>query len=835
MFGFFRTVFFGFIFSLSLINFVRAEVVVDATTGISDISEGSEVDYTDIGKEVKSIEDYLKGGQITTQDLNNYIKVTMELKTKLTESKKNLDKELGFVQKRIEALGELPAEGQVEIEAISKKRKIFNEEASYYKVQLAEVDVLLANINEVDSLMSNTRNKELLGRLLDKQTSIIYPKHLFMGTKFFIGFVFDIIKSPVVWYKNLNIEQKLYFKANIAPVLLVLILSFIIGLYLRLLIMKNVGYQKNIDQPKYITKVRAAFFVAIAYGAVPASIVGGFILWMKNSEIMTIGFFGLVLSNVLYYFLFIFLFTAISRVIFAPYNGKWRLVKVSDDKAKKIKSALYLSIILMGVFSFLEKIAINASYPLELISYISILSGAAKVFAFLIVSKNLFWDKAIISYRQYADKKEREYGDSEDKDKLDDNEGSFLESSKIVFILYLLCVFFFSLALIGYVKLSSFLLNRFLATLVSLGLFSIVRKAIVEFLHRFLLLMFWSKNFKLRRRMIYKIDFWLVLLLDSLFFFFMTIFLLVLWGVPHEIIVVWIKKLFLGFNIGGVEISVMAIVMGILVFFVSITVVKILKNKLMVNILSKMDIDDGIRHSLASGFGFVGFILAVLFSILVMGGNLSNLALIAGALSFGIGLGLQNIVNNFVSGIILLFERPVKVGDWVVVNNYEGIIKQVNIRATEIQLWNRSVVVIPNADFLATSVVNYTLHDKHGRIEVPVSVAYGTDVNKVTNILLGIAEKNKRVLKNPEPYVVFMNFGNTSLDFQLRCFSKDITNRLTISSEMRYEINRIFIEEGIHLAIPQIVYRSVKDANFDTEIESGNNNPVKNRNKILDN
>ncbi|MDD4556988.1 MAG: mechanosensitive ion channel [Alphaproteobacteria bacterium] len=828
----FRTFLIALTFVMFQISTLRAEVVLDATTGIFD-SSSSDLDYAEIGKEIKSIEDYLKSGQLSTTSLNNYIKVIMELKNKLGDAKKNLDKELGFVQKRIEALGEVPPEGEVEIEAISKKRKAFNDEASYYKVQLAEVDVLLANINEVDSLMSNTRNREILGRLLDKQTSVLYPQTLFNDTKLFVSFVFDIISSPIGWYKNLNVEQKLYFQSNIIPVLLILILSFALGLYLRLLIMRNVGYKRSIEQPKYITKVTAAFFVAIAYGAIPATIVGGFILWLKNAEIMTIGFFGLVVNNLLFYFLYIFLLTAISRVIFAPYNGRWRLVDVSDEKAKKIKSALYLSIILIGIFSYFSKIAMMANYPISLISFISILSGASKLFAFLIVSKNLFWDDAIVSYRQYAD---REKNDDDEHFEQEEVQESPLErKSKITFVLSLVAIAFFSLSLVGYVKLSAFLLNRFLATLIFFGVLSILRKAIVEVLHRLLFMIFWTKNFKLRRRMIYKINFWLVLLLDIVIFVFTAILLLALWGVPQEIIILWLRKFFLGFNVGGVEVSIMAIVMGILVFFISLTVVRILKNKLMVNILEKMDIDDGIRHSLAGGFGFIGFILAALFSILVMGGNLTNLALVAGALSFGIGLGLQNIVNNFVSGIILLFERPVKVGDWVVVNNYEGIIKQINIRATELQLWNRSVVVIPNADFLATSVVNYTLHDKHGRIEVPLSVAYGTDVNKVTNILLDIAAKNKRVLKNPEPYVVFMGFGNTSLEFQLRCFTKDIMSRLTISSEMRYEINRIFAEEKIQLAIPQIVYRSGHQLNLDEMIEGENNNPPKNRNKILDN
>ena len=182
--------------------------------------------------------------------------------------------------------------------------------------------------------------------------------------------------------------------------------------------------------------------------------------------------------------------------------------------------------------------------------------------------------------------------------------------------------------------------------------------------------------------------------------------------------------------------------------------IKILRRKLFDNILSHVEMDDGIRHSLASGFGFVGFVLATFLAIAVMGGDLSNVALVAGALSVGIGLGLQNIVNNFVSGIILLFERPVKVGDWVIINGEEGRIKQINIRSTEVETFKKSSVIIPNATLLSTSVTNLTHSNNWSRQSVTVGVAYGTDPHKVTDILLECAKSNKKVMKNPAPYVI---------------------------------------------------------------------------------
>lgn len=809
-----------FIFSILILLFsttLSHAVVIDAKTGVFESGLEEENGYTELGQEVKKIENYLKSGQANADDLNHYIKVMIDMKSKLLDFKKNISKDIGFVQQRIQALGDEPAESEYVVETIAKKRQTFNEEASFHRARLVEVEVLLAKINELDSVIMNTKNKELMGRLLDKQSPLIYPTNLFFATKAFIGFIIDIIQSPVVWYKSLNYDQTVYVNSNILPVILIVGLCFLLGLYVRLFILKRLGYNKKIENPKYIRKVGAAASVAIAYGAIPAMMFGGFLLWMQNSEVMTIGFFGLVVTTSLQYFLYIFLSMATARVIFAPYHGKWRLANVSDEKAKRIKVALYMSIAAIGMLTLLEDISIKSNYPIELISFISVVAGAIKVFSFLVVSKRIFWDDAIFNTNYNVNDSIFE----EDDFYYEDEPSKF---SRIALFLSVFSVLFFAISLFGYPSLSAYLLNRFLASFVLVGLFIIVRKAILEVIHRILLLMFWTRHFKLRRKMISKIDFWLALFFDTLLIVVISVIVLSIWGVPRALLFDWAKKLFLGFSIGGVEISLIAIIFGIAIFIISITLVRVLKGKLMTNILEKMDIEEGIRHSLASGFGFVGFVLAIIISILVMGGNLTNLALIAGALSFGIGLGLQNIVNNFVSGIILLFERPVKVGDWVVVNNYEGIIKQVNIRATELQLWNRSVVVIPNADFLSTSVVNYTLHDRLGRIELAVSVAYGTDVKKVEEILVEIGKKHKQVLKNPEPYVVFMNFGNTSLDFQLRCFTKDIMSRLSISSALRYEINQRFVDEGIRLAIPQVLYRSFNEDNFDAN--TGNPIPM---------
>lgn len=772
----------------------KSNLDIDATTKVVDSISSNEISYQAVNKQLSDIEETLKSGQIPMEKINEDVKLLVNFRSRLIEARKQSDKELQFVQRRLGAIGEAPKEGDTELEVITQKRKEFTNEEAFQKAKIAEADLMLAKIDELDTLIINVRNKELLGNLLVRQSPLIYPQVFFPSTKLFVEFFFDIIKSPITWYSELGIQKQNYVKSNIIPVSLIVLFSLWIGVYLRLLIMKKFGYKKDIEHPRYSTRVFAAIFVAIAYGVIPATIVGGFIIWMYSTKVMTIGFFGLVINTFLYYSLYMILAKAVSRVLFAPYNEKWRLVNVTTEKAKRVSSALYFSVFSIGIFAFLERIATSANYSIELISYISSVSSGVKAFCIVLIVKRLLWDGL----------EEPQDGDA-DAEELEEEDEEINTAFKITFFLSIFTATVFGMAIFGYPKLASFIFNRFIISIIIIGFLLITRKTLMEVIHRLLLLRIWVKTFKLRRRMIHKVNFWLSLFIDPIFIFFGILSILGLWGVSTDLLLQSMKKLFMGFTVGGVEISLVAIVMGVVVFFVSIAVVKALRTRLLNNVLSKMEIDDGIKHSLASGFGFFGFIISLVIAIGVMGGNLSNLALIAGALSFGIGLGLQNIVNNFVSGIILLFERPIKVGDWVIVNGQEGVVKQINIRATELITWKRATIIIPNADILSSNVTNLTHDDKWGRIDITIGVAYGTDIDKVRDVLVEIADNHKRVLKKPAPYAVFVNFGESSLDFELRCYTADVMNALMIGSEIRFEINRRFIEEHIEIPFPQRV------------------------------
>lgn len=291
--------------------------------------------------------------------------------------------------------------------------------------------------------------------------------------------------------------------------------------------------------------------------------------------------------------------------------------------------------------------------------------------------------------------------------------------------------------------------------------------------------------------------------LDSLIVLICIPLILMQWGFEWAEIRLWMISALTGFRVGNVEISLSTLLTGILVFGVSLLVTRILNNWLRDRVISRTRFDDGLKNSISTGIGYVGFLVSAALGITYAGLDLTNLALIAGALSVGIGFGLQNVVNNFVSGLILLVERPLKVGDWIGVGNYSGFVKRISVRATELETLDRQSVVVPNAELINSAVTNWMLKDKLGRASVSVGVSYASDERQVRDILLEVARHHDQVATHPAPDVIFTGFGESSLDFELRVFLKDIGRVVPVSSDLRFAIRQALREADIEIPFPQ--------------------------------
>jgi len=283
--------------------------------------------------------------------------------------------------------------------------------------------------------------------------------------------------------------------------------------------------------------------------------------------------------------------------------------------------------------------------------------------------------------------------------------------------------------------------------------------------------------------------------------------LLKIWGVSEQGFAIVGGYLTEGFSIAGFNIVPSKIALAILVLALLLNLTRWLRGWLNHRWLVKFRMDQGAREALVTTSGYLGATVAVLLALGVAGIELTNLAIIAGALSVGIGFGLQNIVNNFISGLILLFERPVKKGDFIVVGGTQGYVKRISIRTTQIQTQDKADIILPNSELISAQVTNWMLNDPLGRIIVPVGVAYGSDTARVRDILLRIANEHPDVIKDrpsvPQPRVLFRAFGDSSLMFELRAFVRQIDRQFDVISDINFAVDAAFREQGIEIPFPQ--------------------------------
>jgi potassium efflux system protein len=236
-------------------------------------------------------------------------------------------------------------------------------------------------------------------------------------------------------------------------------------------------------------------------------------------------------------------------------------------------------------------------------------------------------------------------------------------------------------------------------------------------------------------------------------------------------------------------------------FIAGFIATRAVQNWLDTNYLPHTGLDLGLRNSIRTIFGYVGIVIAGMVALGQLGLSLEKLTIVAGALSVGIGFGLKSIVENFVSGLILLWERPIRVGDWIVIGNEQGTVKRINVRATEIETFDRASLIIPNAEFISGRVKNWMHADRTARVIIPVNVDYKADPEEVQKLLKDAALAHREVMSEPGPTVIFKNLGESGLDFELRCFV-DVDAMSVTRSELLYDIFRRLREARIEIPYP---------------------------------
>jgi len=257
------------------------------------------------------------------------------------------------------------------------------------------------------------------------------------------------------------------------------------------------------------------------------------------------------------------------------------------------------------------------------------------------------------------------------------------------------------------------------------------------------------------------------------------------------------------FTLKDTPVNLLSIVIFLLFISAFIFLGRITKRILQKRVLPRFDIESGLRYTLARVSQYTIITLGVLISFQFIGIDLSSLAVIFGLLSVGIGFGLQNITSNFISGLIVLFERPISVGDRVSVGGVEGDVIEINIRATKIKTLNNISIIVPNSEFVSSNVVNYSHGDPSYRLDLEVGVSYTSDLDLVLKALKEVLDENPKIMKNPKAEIHLKEFGDSAWNMQIRGWIPYVKEYPVIRDNLNQAIVRKFREYNIEIPFPQ--------------------------------
>lgn len=690
------------------------------------------------------------------------------------------------LRNELTALGPPPAQaGTTESGGVANKRKALNDQLAVIEGQAKELELVISSSDDALDKLSALRIQRFTQETFTRGLSALAPEVWQRGVPD-IQIKLATLKDQFQSWKSHETDHAL--KKSLLHLLVTVISTLALVWPFSRWFSKRFGRTSNLQTPTYVELLRAALAVGFLRCLLPMSITTSVFLILEHEFqwIQSEHDFALSILKAL---CMIILVAAVSRAMLAPFKGRWRLMPLNDADAYYVHRVIVGLAWVFAIDLILDSWFAADGVSLELTILRKFLVGLLIAgFLLALLMRRQLWRMDIQHRRKKSDKATM---------------WRWLRALMGMLVLMIPVS-----AMAGYVTLS-----RLLGTQIVLtgGLYILVGVVIALFTELIEELLSSKSEIgtKIRHNLELTDDgsellvFWLKAAIISVVYLSAILTLLVIWGAGGEDLNVWLYKVLLGFTVGGVTISIATIFLAIVLFSGILLLTRLLQRFMEHVILPKTRLDLGIQNSIRASIGYIGFIIAGGFAISILGIDLSKLAIIAGALSVGIGFGLQNVVNNFVSGLILLIERPIKVGDWVVVNDSQGYVKNINVRATEIQTFDRASVFIPNSNLISNPLLNWTHADKTGRVIVPVGVAYGTEPRQVEAILLQIAKAHPAVLEALQPTVLFKGFGDSCLNFELRAFVLDVDKVLTVSSDLCYAIDAAFRQAGIEIPFPQ--------------------------------
>ncbi|MFO1418088.1 MAG: DUF3772 domain-containing protein [Methylotetracoccus sp.] len=707
----------------------------------------------------------------------------VELQAAARAQDERLAPELKAARAELDALGPPPtADSPAEVPTIAARRRSFTERVQAAEGVGKETQLLASRLERMLARISELKRLRFTERIMTRGLSPMSPVVWRQSADELAGDLADARSAFADWRASEQAATELATLRWSLP--LGLLGAVLLAWPLRIWLIRQYGYLAIEGEPSYGQRLRTALFTGFVRPLIPTAAVLAVYLSLSAATTLAptadAALRSAVVALIGNFFVVAFCWAAL-----APDSPSWRLAPVSDPTARAISRAVTALAAVFGVDWVLTEMNTQLSASMELVTLQQFLSGltiAGLLFALL---RRPLWQA---SGESAAPGTER------------------LRGLRVPLAI-LVCAIPLS-ACLGYVALSRVLATQFVQSAGLFVLLVLLRELGDEMIaEAFRNDPVWGP--RLRRSLSLSDEgsevlvFWLKVALRLAILIAGILALPLIWGAGGNDIQAWLRDVVNGIQIGHIKLSLADLLWSIALFSGLLLATRVLQRTIDQQIFPKTRLDAGLRNSIRSAIGYVGFTIAAVLGIASLGLDLSNLALIAGALSVGIGLGLQNIVNNFVSGIILLIERPFKVGDWIVVGGQQGYVRKISVRATEIATFDRASVFVPNSELIASAVVNRTYADPHGRIIVPVGIAYGSDTQQVRRALQETATAHPEVLENPAPIVLFRGFGESALQFELVAHVRDVNQSLLVTSDLCFAIDEAFTRSGIAFPFPQ--------------------------------
>ncbi len=692
----------------------------------------------------------------------------------------------------LQALGPPPEENAPPEEAsVADRRAQLQDKLAMFEGRVKQAELTAERARQLIERQSAELRQKATQELFHRVPSPVSWSVLSSAGPHFLSALQQLARAPLEAWAPVFSEGAP--AAVLLPFFLATILAFVIGWPLRIWLIRRYVRDRETGRPTYTMRVVNAVMVGISRGIIPALLAAAplAVLLARGS---TRGIVGDMLVAALIGIIAVVITAGFARAALAPASpAGWRLTPLTDKSARALYRRIRQVMVIAATLFFIEFPALRHLYIADelKIFYSFVGDTVLAVFIFALLPKRL-WQTV----------------ESTEVDGLEQPARMDWKIQALRGAVAITAIAIPVSSLLGFITFAGYLTNNLLITGLVLGGFVIFHGLVRE------LLTIALERGEAERVPIEEeeeardssgtlLRFWLVAAFDLALLLAAALLLLWAWGVGLADFKQWTQTLVDGFKIGKFTVSLTDVLIAVLVFVAILFATRTLQRVLENRVFPQTRLDIGVRHSLKTAVGYIGLVIAAAVAISALGLDLSNIAIIAGALSVGIGFGLQNIVNNFVSGLILLMERPVKVGDWVEVGAHQGYVKRINVRATELQTFQRSSVIIPNSELLSTSVVNWTHKDTQARVDISVGVSYGSDIELVRDTLLECARNHHNCIDYPAPFVLFLNFGDSALEFSLRFYVAMADEMFRTGSEVRFAIVHAFREKGIEIPFPQ--------------------------------